>query len=77
MITFHNFYFVYILHACLCEGVGSPGTGIRDSYKLPHEYWVLNQAPLKEQPVLLISEPSLQPLAEGFGFFLQFMYICF
>lgn len=37
------------------------GTGVVDSCEPPRGCWELNPAPLEEQPVLLISEPSLQP----------------
>ena len=49
------------LHICPCEGVGSTGTGVTDSCELLCGCWELNPAPLKEQPVLLTAEPSLQP----------------
>ena len=44
-----------------CEGVGSPGIGVTDNCELSHECWELNLGPLEEQPVLLTTEPSLQP----------------
>lgn len=52
---------------CLCEAkedrhICFPGTGIIDSYELPGRYWEYNLDPQKEQPVLLITEPSLQSL---------------
>jgi hypothetical protein len=34
----------------LCEGVGSLGTGVTDSYELPCGCWELNLGPLEEQP---------------------------
>lgn len=51
-----HFYYLYLLlcvlvfslYICLCEGVGSPGTGVTDTM------WV--------QAVLLTSDPSLQPV---------------
>ncbi|KAL6040407.1 hypothetical protein STEG23_015188 [Scotinomys teguina] len=46
----------------LCKGVESPGTGVIDSCELPCGCWELNPGCLKEQPVLLAIEPSLQPL---------------
>jgi len=38
-----------------------PGAGITDSCKLPCGCWDLNSNPLEEQPVVLTTEPSLQP----------------
>ena len=35
------------------EGIGSPGTGVRDSCKPPCECWELNLDPLEGQQVLL------------------------
>ena len=53
---------MFCLHVCLCEGVGSPGTGVTDSCELPCGCWVLNLSSLEEQPGLLTAEPPLQPL---------------
>lgn len=54
-----SFLFIYILctlmfclHACLCEGVGSPGTGIVTVVRYPGECWELNPGLLEKQPVL-------------------------
>lgn len=52
---------MFCLHVCLCEGVGVSDTGVADSCKLLCECWGLNLAPL-DQPVLLTTKPSLQPL---------------
>ena len=52
---------VFFLHACLCEGVGSSGTGVTVIHELPHGCWELNPVLLEERPVLLSTEPSLQP----------------
>lgn len=52
----------YALVFRLCQGVGSPGAVVADSWELCCGSWELNPAPLEEQPVLLNSEPSLQPL---------------
>jgi hypothetical protein len=41
--------------------VRSPETGVTDSCELPCWCWELNLDPLEEQPVLLTTEPSLQP----------------
>ena len=49
------------LHVCLCEGVRSLGTRVTDCCELPPGCWELNPGPLEEQPVLLTTEPSLQP----------------
>lgn len=48
---------------CLYEGVGSPGTGITDNCELPCGCRELNPRPLKQQPVLVTDEPSLQNTA--------------
>jgi hypothetical protein len=50
----------------VCEGVRCPGIGGTESRELPYECWELNQGPLEEQPVLLTTEPSLQPRPSGF-----------
>jgi len=47
---------------CLCDGVGCPGTGVTDRHEPPCGCCELNPGLLEEQPVLLTSEPSLQPL---------------
>ena len=49
------------LNVCLCVCVRSPGTGVTGS-----RCWNLNPDPLKEPPVLLTAEPSLQPQDCGF-----------
>lgn len=48
------------IHAesCGVEGIRIPGIGVTNNGKL----WVLSQGPLEIQKVLLIAEPSLQPL---------------
>ena len=43
------------------EGVRTSGTGVMDGCRLPCGCWELNSGPLEEQPVLLTTEPSLQP----------------
>jgi hypothetical protein len=43
------------------EGVRSPGAEDTDSCELPCGYWELNLGPRQESPVLLTTEPSLQP----------------
>ena len=44
------------------EGVRTPGTGITDSCEPLCGYWELNLSSLEEHPVLLLTEPPLQPL---------------
>ena len=51
---------MFCLHASLCEGVGSPGTGVTDSCELPYGDWELTLGPLEKQLVPLTTEPSLQ-----------------
>lgn len=55
---------------CLYESIRSPETGVIDSYELPCRLWELNPGPLKEQLVLLTSEPCPSPLFSvlGIGF---------
>ena len=48
------------------RGMRPCGTGVTDGCEPPHGYWELNSGPLEEQPVLLITEPSFQPLHSGF-----------
>ena len=54
---------VFCLHVHLYtrRGIRSHGTIVTDGCRLPCEFWELNSGPLKEQPVLLNTEPSLQP----------------
>lgn len=42
------------------ERVTSPATRVIDGYK-PRECWTWNSGSLEELPVLLITDPSLQP----------------
>lgn len=46
---------------CLYIYVRVSDPGITDNCELPCRCWELNPGPLKEQPVLSIAEPSLQP----------------
>ena len=58
-----NFIFcalVFDLCMCLCEGVGCPGTGGKDSCELPCGCSELSLRLLEEQPELWTTEPSLQ-----------------
>jgi hypothetical protein len=43
------------------EGSETPGTGVTGGCEPPWGCWELNTGPLEEQPVLLTTEPSLQP----------------
>lgn len=52
-------------HVCLVpveagEGARCPRTDVADSYELPCRFWELNLQLLKEKPVLLTAELSLQ-----------------
>ena len=40
---------VFCLHACVCEAVRSPETGVTDSCELPYGCWELDLGPLEEQ----------------------------
>jgi hypothetical protein len=51
---------VFCLHACLYKVAGSSETGLKDICEPPCGCWELNSGPL-EQPVLLTTEPALQP----------------
>lgn len=46
------------------RSVGSPGTGVIDSCKLPHGYQESNSGPIEEHPVLLTVVPSLHLIKE-------------
>ena len=49
----YMYILVFCLHVCLCEGVGSPETGIIvDSCELASVCWELNPGPLDEQAML-------------------------
>ena len=47
--------------------VRSLKTGVTDGCELPCGCWKLNPGPLKDQPKLLITEPSFQPFFSPFG----------
>lgn len=58
-------------HVCLVptkvrEVIGAPRNKVRDGHKLSGGCWELNLCPLKEQPVLSIAEPTLQPWNKAF-----------
>lgn len=42
-------------------GIRSSGTGVNDSCEPPCEYWEQNLSLLKKQPMLEITDSSLQP----------------
>jgi hypothetical protein len=44
------------------EGIRSPGIGVTNGYKLSYGCWEHNPGFLKEQSVLLTTEPSTQSL---------------
>jgi hypothetical protein len=46
---------------CLYERVRSPETIVIRSYEFPCSSWALNLRPLEEQPVVLTSEPFVEP----------------
>lgn len=53
-------------HACLVplevgRGTGSPGVAVTGDRGPPHDFWETDVGPLREQQVLMSSEPSLQP----------------
>jgi hypothetical protein len=49
------------IYVCLFEGMGSTRTGVSGSCELLCGYWELNPGSVEEHPVLLTTEPSLQP----------------
>jgi hypothetical protein len=58
--------YIYTPHVCLAPRQSEEynrfsGTGVTDSCELPCGCWEWNLAPLKEWPMLLTTEPSLQP----------------
>ena len=62
------YFYVHWCFACLhvCMKLSDAlKNGVADSCELPCGYRVLNQGPMEEQPVLLTSVPSLQPLSCG------------
>jgi hypothetical protein len=65
--------FLYYMHAWWLqrpeEGVQSPETGVVGSCNLPCGCWEPNPGPLKEQPVLLKDELSVQ----SFPFFFMML----
>jgi hypothetical protein len=44
------------------ESAGSSGAGVTGGYYLSCEFWELNTGLLQEEPMLLTTEPSLQPV---------------
>ena len=63
--TIHSlFCFVFNMHWCfayMCVCVRVSDLEVTDSCELSCGFWDLNLGPLEEQPVLLTTEPSLQP----------------
>lgn len=59
------YYLINLLICILCtlvfKVVRFPGNRIANSCEVPCGCWVLNPGPLEEQPVVLTTEPSLQP----------------
>lgn len=58
-------------HGCLWrpeEDMKSLGMGVTGGYEPPYRHWELSSGSLQEQQVLLINEPSLQPLFIFYGF---------
>jgi hypothetical protein len=64
-------YFILYMNVLLAGGphahlvakkARSPGTGVMNHCELLPGCWKLNLGPLQEQQVLLVTEPSLQPL---------------
>lgn len=75
MIAFQMIYFYFCVHwcfilfcllVCLCEGVGSPGTGGGGLQTGVTTCWELNPGPLEELSVLLTTQPSLRPREKYF-----------
>jgi hypothetical protein len=58
------YLFVYMtaLSACMPAWQKRASDPITDGCKPPWGFWELNSGPLEEQPELLTSKPSLQPL---------------
>ena len=50
-----------VLPACMPAGKKRASDPIINDYEPPCGCWELNSGPLEDQPVLLTSEPSLQP----------------
>lgn len=55
------------------DGVRYPGTGVTDSCNRPWRCWGLNLVPLKEQPVILTTESSLQPQTSCLNLRLEYL----
>lgn len=75
LVIFISRAWVFCLQVCLCttctsdvhtgqKRVSDPSRpGVTEGCELPCGCWELNPGPLQEQPVLLATEPSLQPLS--------------
>jgi hypothetical protein len=66
--VYKGLFYVDWSFACehICMGPRFPGIRVTDSCELPCGCWELNLCPLKEQPVLSIAEPTLQPWNKAF-----------
>lgn len=78
-LSFNYLFYVYLyLHAWCTwkpeEGARSPKTGVTDECQSPSGCWKSNPGVLEEQQVLLIVEPSLQPIC-GLVFFVVFFLL--
>lgn len=52
-------YIGVCLHACLCEGVGFPKSGVTHSCELLCGCWQLNAGSLQDQSFFLSTEPFI------------------
>jgi hypothetical protein len=55
LLLFYNLHLIlyalmFCLHVCLCERVGSPGTGVTEKCELSSGCWELNLSPPEKQP---------------------------
>lgn len=66
IVTFCFLDLFFCLYVCLCGGARSFGPGVTDSCVLSCGCWESNTDPLEEQPMLLTTETSLQPLIMAF-----------
>lgn len=68
MISFFLYYFLKIylslfIQCLTCLFACRPEDFIADDFGSPHSFWELNAGPLKEKPVLIAAESSLQSQA--------------
>jgi hypothetical protein len=52
---------VYLMFSQMAEIFRAPGTGVQDGCELPCGCWEPSLGPLQKQPVLLTTEPLIQP----------------